>query len=117
MSKVVISDEDAAIILDYDEDHFRDLKRKEIAPSKLSQSVSSFCNTVGGEIFVGIAERDVGGVKNRVWDGFADIEDANPIFQVLESLRPMGGFYTYQFLSNPGRQGGRRGACPDAVGV
>lgn len=105
MTIAVINDEEATTILNYSENHFRDLKRKQIAPGKLSQSISSFCNTAGGELFVGIAEADVDGQKVRSWDGFNDEEDANPIFQVMEALRPVGGYFTTRFLQCEGRHG------------
>lgn len=105
MAVVAVDDTDANTILSYSEDHFRDLKRKEIAPAKLSQSISSFCNTAGGELFVGIGEADQIGSQVRIWEGFSDEEEANPIFQVLEQLRPIGGYYTTRFLSCEGRPG------------
>jgi ATP-dependent DNA helicase RecG len=100
-----ISQEEAEIILGYDENHFRDLKAKEVAPAKLSQSVSAFANTAGGELFVGISEREIGGRKERYWDGYADIEAANGLVQMLEGMAPLGNLYSAQFLAAPGRKG------------
>ena len=51
-----ISDAQRLKILGYQEGHFGDLKAKEIAPSKLSRSVSAFANATGGELFIGIEE-------------------------------------------------------------
>jgi ATP-dependent DNA helicase RecG len=93
-----ISDEEAEIIINYEENHFRDAKSKAIAPAKLSQSISAFANTAGGELFVGIEERDQGGTNIREWDGFADQEAANGLLQSIESLAPLGNFYRAQFL-------------------
>lgn len=101
-----LNDEDADVILAYDETHFRDLKSRDIAPAKLSQSISAFANTAGGEIFVGIAEsEDDSGVKQRNWVGFDDSEAANGLIQAIESLSPLGNFYNAQFLKCPGRPG------------
>jgi ATP-dependent DNA helicase RecG len=97
-----ITSEEADVIVGYDENHFRDAKAKEIAPAKLSRSVSAFANTAGGELFVGIAENGDG---TRAWAGFENVEAANGLVQVLESLSPMGNVYSGQFLSAPGRQG------------
>lgn len=91
--------EEAGIILSYEENHFRDLKAKEIAPGKLSQTVSAFANTAGGELFIGIGEVRVDGEERRVWEGFNNIEAANGILQVLEGLSPLGNLYSGQFLS------------------
>lgn len=101
MDTRAITDEEADIILAYDENHFRDLKAKEIAPAKLSQSVSAFANTAGGELFVGIAEHEGG----RTWNGFKNIEEANGLIQALESLSPMGNLYSAQFLEAPEKSG------------
>jgi ATP-dependent DNA helicase RecG len=82
-----------------EEGPYLDLKHSDIAPAKLSRSVSAFCNTSGGELFVGIGERDDGKNKTRIWAGFADMEGANPIFQVIEKMLPLGNHYKATFLS------------------
>jgi ATP-dependent DNA helicase RecG len=97
-----ITSEEADIILTYDENHFRDVKAIEIAPAKLSRTVSAFANTAGGELFVGVAENGDG---TRTWSGFENIEAANGLVQALEGLSPMGNLYSAQFLSGPGREG------------
>lgn len=97
-----IDTQDANVILAYDETHFRDLKAKEIAPGKLSQTLSAFANTAGGEVFIGIAERPDG---TRAWEGFDNPEAANGLIQAIESLSPLGNFYSAQFLRCPDLQG------------
>jgi ATP-dependent DNA helicase RecG len=59
-----ISKDEAEVILGYDENHFRDLKAKDVAPAKLSQVISAFANTAGGELFVGRSESSVDGAKS-----------------------------------------------------
>lgn len=101
-----ITAEEAATILQFEEGHYLDLKRVEIKPAKLSESVSAFANTSGGEIFVGIAEDDKpDGTKVREWDGFPDMEAANPHFQVLEKLGTLGNHFTAAFLTGDGLEG------------
>lgn len=100
-----ISEEEAARLLELEESHFQDLKAKEIAPGKLTQSVSAFANSAGGEIFVGIAETTVGLEKVRTWDGFKDQEEANGVFQALEAMAPLGNHYAAQFLRCNGLPG------------
>ena len=81
------------------ETHFIDLKSTDIAPASLTKTISAFANTGGGEIFVGIAEVDgIDGIE-REWNGFKNPEAANPIFQVLESLNPLGNNYAAEYLS------------------
>jgi ATP-dependent DNA helicase RecG len=82
-----------------EEGHYLDLKRIEIKPAKLSESVSAFANSSGGEIFVGIAEDKVGGKKIRRWAGFTDKEAANSVIQTIESIGALGNHYSATFLT------------------
>jgi ATP-dependent DNA helicase RecG len=84
------------------ESHFLDLKRKEITPAKLSESISAFANTAGGELFVGIGE---GAVGARFWNGFPTMENANGLFAVLDGMAPLATHYQATFLSAPGHPG------------
>lgn len=99
-----IDPEEADLILDLEEGHFRDLKAKEVSPASLSKSISAFANTAGGELFIGISEIRKPDGRVTEWLGFADQEAANPILAMLEGLgglnlaRPM-------FLRTVGREG------------
>lgn len=53
---IPIAELDIAKILNMPEDHFNDLKSRRINPGKLSECISSFANTSGGDIYVGIEE-------------------------------------------------------------
>jgi ATP-dependent DNA helicase RecG len=86
------------------ESHFADVKRKEIGPSKLTETISAFANADGGELFIGIAESGAPLLPHH-WDGFADPEDANAHLQVFEELFPLGGDYRYDFLKHPEHTG------------
>ena len=94
-----ITDEQRDSILDLSEGHFVDLKAKEIRPSKLTQTISSFANTDGGELYIGIFEKDKV-AEIREWNGFDNAEAANAHLQVFEALFPLGEDFTYTFLSN-----------------
>lgn len=101
-----IPSSEAGRLLLLEEGHYADVKRIEIKPAKLSESVSAFANTSGGELFIGIAEdKNPDGAKSRRWAGFKDLEAANPIMQVLERMAPLGNHYTAKFLSCEGREG------------
>ncbi|MGV1789948.1 ATP-binding protein [Rhizobium sp. A37_96] len=93
-----ITGEEAIEILAMEESHFCDLKSRDIAPAKLTQSISSFANTAGGEIFVGISENTIEGVKQRTWVGFEDLEACNAILQVLDGIAPLSNFYGASYL-------------------
>lgn len=100
-----IGDRERDKIISLDENHFGDLKAKEIKPSKLTKTISGFSNAVGGEIYIGISESEQDGQKIRTWDGFVDIEAANAHIQVFEQLFPLGESYEYNFLSHPQEKG------------
>ena len=103
--KQISADEAAAILL-FEEGHYLDLKRIEIKPAKLSQSISAFANTSGGELFIGVPETEErDGSKKRDWAGFKDMEEANAHFQVLESLGALGNHFTAEFLAAESREG------------
>lgn len=90
-------------ILALAEGHFLDLKRVEISPGKLSQSISAFANTAGGELFVGVAEH--ADKTTRCWRGFARMEDANGLFQVISKMTPLGNHYHAMWLRSQGEPG------------
>lgn len=91
-------------ILHFHEGHFVDVKRKEISPTKLTQTISAFANADGGELYVGIAEASAP-LLPHTWDGFADPEDANAHIQVFDELFPLGHDYSYNFLRHPSSTG------------
>ena len=92
-------------LLALDEGHFNDLKAIGISSKKLGRAVCAFANTAGGDLYVGIGETELLGVKVRTWHGFRDQEAANGHLQSLEALFPLGAEYSYEFLSCPGSIG------------
>lgn len=93
VDRVEITDNQVAVILATEEDHFHDIKALEIKPGKLSESISAFANTSGGEVYVGVDEHKEDEHKVRAWRGFVDAESANAHLQVLEAMKPLGGHY------------------------
>lgn len=87
------------------ESHFVELKSAEVAPGKLTKTISAFANTSGGEIYVGIEEAVGADGRKRIWNGFDDQEAANSIFQTLENLNPLGNNYSAEFLATPDAHG------------
>lgn len=100
-----INEKQRDYILAIEEDHFRDLKAIDIKPAKLTKTISAFANTVGGEIYVGVDEVEVSGVKQRQWRGFQDVEAANGHIQIFEQLFPLGTDFIYTFLTIDGHIG------------
>jgi ATP-dependent DNA helicase RecG len=92
-------------LLATEESHFVDLKSAEITPTNLTKTASAFCNTSGGEVFVGIEESVGLFGKQRKWNGLKDQEAANAYFQVLEKMSPLGNHYEAEFLAADGAPG------------
>ncbi|HEX5044673.1 MAG TPA: ATP-binding protein [Candidatus Polarisedimenticolaceae bacterium] len=92
-------------LLALEEDTFADLKAVEVTPKKLTNVISAFANTAGGDLYIGIGEMDFMGTKIRRWKGFRDQESANGHLQCLEELFPLGAEYSYEFLRAPGSPG------------
>ena len=93
---VDVDDAAKALVLATEESHTADLKAIEIAPGKLTNTLSAFANAEGGELFIGVDEDRANGV--RTWRGFAGVEAANGHVQALEATFPLGQFADYQFL-------------------
>lgn len=87
-------------ILEIEESHFIDLKSIDISPSSLTKTVAAFCNTSGGEIYIGINEIETVAGKERSWNGFPDQEAANAHIQVVEKMSPLGNHYDAEFLAS-----------------
>jgi ATP-dependent DNA helicase RecG len=98
-----VTDQEVQKILAVEEGHFSDLKARDIAPAKLTKTLSALSNAEGGEVFIGIDEDKANG--QRKWRGFARIEDANGHLQAFENLFPFGESYTYVFLKSPREPG------------
>lgn len=91
-----IDEEQKNKLLQLQESYFCDVKSKDISPARLSKTISAFANASGGDIYIGISENTRS--HKKCWDGFANIEDANPIIQVLEKIEPLGNLYNACFL-------------------
>jgi ATP-dependent DNA helicase RecG len=87
-----ISEEEALKIQLLDEGQFGDVKSREKSPSSLSEDISAFANADGGDLYVGITD------KERYWIGFDKVEDANGFLQLFENFFPLGTDFQYRFL-------------------
>ena len=82
-----------------DEGQFSDLKAAELLPSKLTKAMSAFANADGGELYIGISD------KERHWQGFANVEAANAHIQTFEEFFPLGTDCQIEFLKCEALQG------------
>jgi ATP-dependent DNA helicase RecG len=96
--EIIIEEKRIYQLINIEENYFNDIKSKDIKPSKLSESISAFANSSGGDIYIGIEENTR--TKNRLWNGFANIEEANAVVHMLESLSPLTNFYSISFLKH-----------------
>jgi len=92
-------------ILNISEDHFHDVKGKDIKPSKLSESISAFANADGGEIYIGIEEDKSVTPKRRTWRGFLDVEETNSFLQMLNQIAPLADFLSVSLIEGTGNLG------------
>jgi len=99
MKTLTISSSEAESILNLEEGHFGDLKSRDVAPAKLTRSISALANADGGDLFLGIED------DPREWRGFDTLEDANAHVQVFEGLFPLGHGFFYSFLKCDGFPG------------
>lgn len=90
-------------IISIEENYLNDVKAKEIKPAKLSETVSAFSNAGGGDIYIGISES--GADKQRAWQGFTDVEEANDITQTLFQAHSFGNHLIFEFLKCDGLSG------------
>jgi ATP-dependent DNA helicase RecG len=101
-----ISQDQRDLVMALPEGHFHDVKSKEIAPAKLTRTISAFANAAGGELYVGIDERTgPAGAKIRTWRGFTDPEEANGHIQAFEQVSPLGTYVKATFLQCDGGAG------------
>ncbi|GAA0263603.1 hypothetical protein GCM10010492_75820 [Saccharothrix mutabilis subsp. mutabilis] len=96
INKVRISAEQVEKILSLEESHFVDMKSVDVAPAKLSRTISAFANSDGGELYIGVSE--LKSDRKMVWDGFRLMEDANGHISVLNDILPWGQYFSCEFL-------------------
>ena len=106
LSVEAIDEGQADRVAQIEEGQFSDLKARAIAPAKLSNTISAFANSDGGDLYIGLSEEHLGGgAKVRKWDGFPDVEAANGHLQSFERLFPLGTDFQYEFLRCDRRPG------------
>lgn len=91
-----LSSDETALIVRQQEGHFCDCKAIEVAPAKLTRTISAFANADGGELFIGLDE-----TKGKFsWRGFPRIEDANGLIQAVQGVIPIGSECRIEFFSS-----------------
>lgn len=94
-----LSTADLQRLLAADEDHFFDLKGKDIQPSKLQETFVAFANADGGELYIGLEDKKYKADRVRP---FASKEEANAILAVLlEQTTPAVENVSIEFLQAP----------------
>lgn len=91
------ANEEIEKLLNANEDHFFDIKSKDIAPSKLQETFVAFANADGGDIYIGIEDKKYNGDRIRP---FSEPESANAIISVLlEQTMPAVDNLIVEFIS------------------
>ena len=98
----IITTEQRNWIVKYKEGQLGDVKAIDILPSKMSETVSAFANTDGGELWIGIDEDDK---KRKSWRGFQRTEDANAHIEILDKIMQLRQGYSFDFLSHQTSKG------------
>jgi ATP-dependent DNA helicase RecG len=103
---IEIDEAQADLLAHIEEGQYSDVKAVAISPAKLSNTISAFANTDGGDLYIGIGEQSLGGnAKKREWAGFLNVEAANGHLQAFERAFPLGKDFQYEFLRCPKRLG------------
>lgn len=98
-NKGKISEGQLTQLFSIEENHFNDFKSKDISGRQFSKIVSALANASGGDVYIGIREENT--TKLKHWEGFKNIEDANSLIQVVESLTSIENYYDLEFLQHP----------------
>jgi ATP-dependent DNA helicase RecG len=94
-----LSAKDSNIVINTVEGQFYDVKAKEAKPSNLTEDISAFANSDGGELYIGVDElEDASGRKFRRWRGFFNPEEANNHLATFDKYSPLDTGLTYEFL-------------------
>lgn len=96
----------ADLLTQIEEGQYSEVKATAVSPAKLSNTISAFANTDGGDLYIGIGEQLLGNnAKKRTWRGFPDVEAANGHLQAFEGAFPLGKDFQYEFFRCAGRPG------------
>ncbi len=103
---IEIDQSQADLLTQVEEGQYSEVKSTAISPAKLTNTISAFANTDGGDLYIGITEQMLGGnVKKREWQGFSDVESANGHLQAFTRTFPLGKEFQYEYLRCADRQG------------
>lgn len=103
-----ITTEDAIALLNKEEEHFFDVTSKDCKGKTIQKKCSAFANSDGGELLVGIIDRNEKGLpggKFERWNGFSVQEDANDtISNIVKYIDPAIVKLYFEFLEIIGQE-------------
>src|SRR5688500_12862945 len=92
----VINDDEVLALSTRDESHFFERKTVGINGRDVQKIVVAFANADGGELLIGIADKDEPD-PNKRWQGATKLEDLNAHLQSIFEVRPSLDL-RYEFL-------------------
>src|SRR5450759_4893294 len=104
MNRKTLLDDDAAILVTRDEDHFFDRKALMVSGRAVQKIAVAFANSDGGEFVVGVADDQEEPLADKRWNGAARVEDFNGHIQALSEVTPPLPS-EFSILDSPGRSG------------
>lgn len=102
MKTLTISEKEYLALADRDESHFFDLKSFQLTGKKLQKTAVAFSNADGGEIILGIKDKDEVAVER--WEGVDTIEYFNGHLQAVFDVKPAIDV-KYEFLKRKDHPG------------
>ncbi len=88
LKTITISNEEFAEIANRDESHFFDIKEHAVGGRAIQKIAAAFSNADGGELIIGIRDRNSGLLLRERWEGIDDIEQLNGHIQALFEVKP-----------------------------
>jgi len=104
LKTVVLSDAEFAAIAERDESHFFDIKQYAVRRKSVQKSAVAFSNADGGELIIGIKDKEGGEALDERWEGVSDIEQLNGHLQALFEVKPALDIQ-YEFLKRETKSG------------
>ena len=93
-----ISEAEFEAITKREENHFFDIKARDIDGRGIQKIAVAFANADGGEFIIGVKDKKEANTAEERWDGFTEIEAMNSALQAVFDIKPAAAVQ-YEFLT------------------